>query len=344
MNNESRPEEAPAAGEVTAADVIHAWSLYWQQDRLHACVPVSDVASAAELAAAWRAFFAALAPGCRVLDLGTGNGAVALEAVTASSAMPAPLEIHGVDLADIAPARCAQSAAQALASVHFHPRTAMESLPFADAGFAAVSGQYALEYSRTAESVPEILRVLQPGGCFRFLLHAGDSVLERRSRLQRQQARAILDSPLFVQLRATLEAIVVAESRGSPASLEAAKLAIAGLGATLTALERRFAIDDDHSLPDELLAAVRQLPALRQRVDLAGLLAMADDILARLAARAARLAAMEAAALDLAGTEDLARLFADHGADGVVIETAAVGPHAAMIGRWLHGSAGTPSR
>lgn len=321
-------------------DSTWAWSLYWQADRLQSCMPVDDPAAADDLLAAWKHFFDGLSPGSRLLDLGTGNGVVAAQAVLVSRTKTTDFEIHGVDLAAIDPARFASSAAELLGQVKFHPGTAMEALPFPEAHFDAVCGQYALEYSATAKSVPEILRVLRPDSSFRFLLHADDGVLKGRSHMQRLQAETILGSPLFAHLRAALDGILAAESQGTPEARRAAEKAFAAFTGTLHELDQGFGGAEDRSLPDNLLAAVRRLPNLRRSHDRAALLGMADDVEARLRAQAARLEAMEGAALDGAQTEALSGLFRAAGAAEVSAESAAVGAHATVVGRWLFGRSG----
>lgn len=322
------------------SDPTWAWSLYWQADRLQSCMPVDDPAAADDLLAAWKRFFDRLSPGSRLLDLGTGNGVVAAQAVLVSRSKTPGFEIHGVDLAAIDPARFASSAAELLGQVRFHPATAMEALPFPEAHFDALCGQYALEYSATAKSVPEILRVLRPDSPFRFLLHADDGVLKGRSRMQRLQAETILGTPLFAHLRAALEGILEAEAGRTAEARRAAEKAFAAFTGTLHELDRGFAAAEDRSMPDNLLAAARRLPGLRRTYDRAALMAMADDIEARLKAQAARLGAMEGAALDGAETEELAERFRSAGAQEVNIEPATLGAHASVVGRWLWGRSG----
>ena len=323
-----------------SGDPTWAWSLYWQADRLQSCMPVDDPAAADDLLAAWKRFFGQLSSAARLLDLGTGNGVVAAQAVLVSRTKTTGFEIHGVDLAAIDPSRFASSAAELLGQVRFHPGTAMEALPFPDAHFDAVCGQYALEYSKTAKSVPEILRVLRPDSPFRFLLHADDGVLKGRSRMQRLQAETILGTPLFAHLRAALDGILAAESQGTPEVRRAAEKTFATFTGTLHALDQGFAGAEDRSLPDNLLAAARRLPNLRRSHDRAALLALADDIEERLKAQAARLSAMEGAALDGAETEALGGLFRAAGAAKVNIEPATVGPGKTPVGRWLSGRSG----
>lgn len=83
-----------------------AWTNYWQTGNLHSClvtrsegeedVPVHDHG--------WQQFFGALETGAKILDVGTGNGAVALLAHGVGEAANKHFEIHGVDAARIAPA------------------------------------------------------------------------------------------------------------------------------------------------------------------------------------------------------------------------------------------------
>lgn len=316
---------------------LREWTLFWQSDQLESCVPVADSGRRNGLHSVWRAFFDSLPAGARILDLGTGNGSLASQAAAVSRARPVPFSIHGVDLADIDPARFVSSAAELLKEVRFHPRIPMEALPFPNGRFDAVCSQYALEYSDVYRSLREALRVLRPEGSFRFLLHADSGVLKDRCRGQRRQARAILDSDLFPCLEDMLEKIVRAERRRSPETLEAATRAIAALKAVFDDLESGLPDAGDRSVADNLFAAVRRLPGLRHAHGLEALIRMAGDIRELLLAQERRLKAMEEAALDRAGATRLADELRTIGAERVALEHATAGAHDTLVGYWLHG-------
>jgi len=318
-------------------DELWEWSVFWQSDQLQSCMPVNESNDSNRLFSTWQDFFASLPIGARMLDLGTGNGSVATQAVSVSNDKAKQFSIHGVDLAEIDPSRFVTSVANLLQEITFHPQTPMEKLPFPDEHFDAITSQYALEYSQTDKSLAEAMRVLRPQGSFRFLLHADDGVLKSRCKLQRRQAETILESRLFDRLTDTLEKIVVAEQRQTSEMTRAAEVSIGALKDALDDLEREFSTTENRSLIDNLFAAVRRLPSLRRVYDLKTLRAMADDIRDLLAAQSKRLLAMEHAALDEAAATRLVERLLDIGVAEVKLERATASDDKICIGYWLYG-------
>jgi ubiquinone/menaquinone biosynthesis C-methylase UbiE len=105
-------------------------------------------------------FFSA-PPGARVLDLGTGVGAMAAELVRAFPG----IVLTGLDLA---PAQLAQAAIRAPVSTYVQADAA--ALPFADATFDRVHVSWLLEHVPDPDRVlAEIYRVLKPGGMAHLL-------------------------------------------------------------------------------------------------------------------------------------------------------------------------------
>jgi ubiquinone/menaquinone biosynthesis C-methylase UbiE len=321
-----------------ADDAPWAWSVFWHSDQPQSCMPVNEPDASDQLFSTWRTFFGALPAGARILDLGTGNGSLTAQAVVVSKTKPERFAIHGVDLADIDPQRFVTSAADLLREVTFYPRTPMEKLPFDDEHFDAAGSQYGLEYSDTKESVPEALRVLKPGGSFRFLLHADDGVLKERCQLQSRQAETILDSSLFDRLADLLKKLVKAETQHASENTAAAMQAITALKGVLDNLEHGFADDENLSLVENLFAAVRSLPDMRKSHHLEALLTMTNDIRDLLVAQSQRLQAMQHAALDNTAANALKDRLRELGADNVVLERAVAGEQGHCVGFWLHGS------
>ena len=318
-------------------DLLWEWSVFWQSDQLQSCMPVSEPGASDRLLSTWQEFFNSLSAGARILDLGTGNGSLASQAVTASKSKTERFSIHGVDLADIDPSRFVSSAASLLEEITFHPRTAMEKLPFADSYFDAVVSQYALEYSQIDKSLAESLRVLRPQGRFRFLLHSDNGVLKKRCESQRKQAETILDSELFKRLADVLAKIINAEQRETPQTLACATESLTALKDAFDDLEQQFSHCEDRSLVDNLFIAVRRLPSFRKSYDLPTLLTMADDIRKLLIAQAKRLQAMAHAALDDAAVAELVELLRNIRATEVKLERATAGEGQVCIGHWLFG-------
>ena len=319
------------------SDALWEWSVFWQSDQLQSCLPDNSAAGKQSLQGTWRAFFEALPAGAIVLDLGTGNGGLATQAVAVAKARATPFSIHGIDLADIEPARFVSSAGDLLTEVEFHPRTSMEELPFDDATFDAVASQYAIEYTNTDKSSAEALRVLKAGGCFRFLVHADDGVLKDRCRLQTRQAEQILNSDLFAASDTLLHRLVDAETTRSAEAIAAAEQAIDATKSVFDDLELRFRGDDDRSLVDKVFTAIRTLPGMRRSQTIETLAAMNENARALLLAQSKRLEAMQSAALDDAAAGEFVKHLQVLGSTDVKLEPATTGIDADCVGHWLSG-------
>lgn len=175
-------DHTPYAGH--PADDSDAWSRLWRAGVLHSCSTAIDGNYDGEIAAFWNARFDGLGPQQRIVDIGTGNGALALLAKQHAETRGIGFDIHGVDMADIDPPRWAANAAS-FAGIAFHPRTHMDALPFEDGSVALVTSQYAFEYSRPREAtLREVFRVIGTAGSAAFLLHSADSLISLTARQQ----------------------------------------------------------------------------------------------------------------------------------------------------------------
>jgi len=169
------------ASATTGVDLSRrAWQRYWQSDRLAACMP-DNPAAAAAIERYWKEEFSGLPPGARVLDIATGNGVLLVWAAQRAADRGLALELTGIDAAQIDPLRFVTSQQGALRNVAFHGGVVAESLPFGDAAFDGVVSQFGLEYSDLDASLPEVARVLAPGGCLRWLAHGASSAVVAES-------------------------------------------------------------------------------------------------------------------------------------------------------------------
>ena len=167
-----------------------AWDLFWSYDRLSSFGTGKGTGNYAEpIAAGWRDFFAALPAGARVLDIATGNGAIAVIAVESGK----KLKVTGTDLAAINPAAFVGGKQAVLKRVRFLGRVPAEELPFPDASFDAVVSQYGIEYSDMKRSLAEAVRVLAPGGRLRFGTHAAEGDLAADTKAAIADADFLLD-------------------------------------------------------------------------------------------------------------------------------------------------------
>lgn len=173
-----------------------AWSRYWRQDVLHS-LPGSFAGNyAGGIGDFWGRQFGTLGVQQRVLDIGTGNGALPeLICRTCDGAMP---RVDAIDLADISPEWIQSEPFANRQSVQFHAGVSAEALPFPAQSFDLVVSQYGFEYCPAAQAVPELDRVLKPGGSTALLLHHRDSRLAQVAREELRLAQWLLQPSGFL--------------------------------------------------------------------------------------------------------------------------------------------------
>jgi SAM-dependent methyltransferase len=156
------------------------WSDYW------ACGYVTSLPQDfsgnydGEISAFWEGRFADLPAAAQMLDVCTGNGAVALLAAAWSKASQANLAITALDAAELDPGAflARHPGASALVStVRFVGGTPLETCTLPEAGFDLVTSQYGIEYCALDAAAAQVARLLKPGGRFAMLAHAADSAM-----------------------------------------------------------------------------------------------------------------------------------------------------------------------
>ena len=175
-----------------ATDRRSAWTHYWRSGVLHSLVGTLPDEYTGNLGRFWREAMSDLGAEHRILDLGTGNGA--LPAFACRSLAGRLPRIDAVDLAEVAPLWLADAPIECRAAIHFHPGCEMERLPFDPYSFNLVISQYALEYTDLPRSVSEIGRVLAPGGRVALVLHADHSRLAHVARAEASHSGWLLSS------------------------------------------------------------------------------------------------------------------------------------------------------
>jgi hypothetical protein len=167
---------------------LDAWSRLWRSGVLHSCASGITGNYDQEFSRFWTGAFLHLRPRDIMVDLGTGNGAIPLLARAYANANGFDLNLHGVDVADIDPARSVPNGSLLHADTIFHPRTSMTALPFDDGEVALVCAQYAFEYAPREAAARELLRVIGSQGRAALVLHSEDSIIAETTR---HQLRAI---------------------------------------------------------------------------------------------------------------------------------------------------------
>lgn len=150
------------------------WSRYWRKSTITTFSRQFNANYDKEFAEFWNARFAALGDPARIVDLGTGNGAVALLAVQHADDHHRDFEVGGLDYADIRPVQDlagVEDVAGLLGRIDFRSGVRMEDTGLAAASVDLLTSQYGYEYADTAAAAREAHRVLKPGGRIALILH-----------------------------------------------------------------------------------------------------------------------------------------------------------------------------
>lgn len=190
----------------SSSDATEVWNKYWASDRVAACLDHEQPNYSGFIQAHWKEFFAGLAKHSRILDIGTGNGAIAAIANAVNHAEDLGFDIHGIDTAKIDPHKFVQHEAVLLQGITFHAETAAENTPFPNAFFQAVSGQYALEYTTIENTIKELARITAAGARLRFIIHSKPSSAVETAHTDLEQCRLILEkSKILDKARAMMD-------------------------------------------------------------------------------------------------------------------------------------------
>ncbi|RAK01854.1 class I SAM-dependent methyltransferase [Aliidiomarina maris] len=202
---------------------MHHWTTYWQSTpSLNSFAEgTSRDGYNGELKAFWDSEFAACNDSACILDLATGNGAIALLAAKYKQTQALQFKIFASDAADIKPLENAGLSMQdkkLLSCVDFFPNTRNEALGFSNASFDLVVSQFGFEYGAPESSIIEIERVLKPGGRAVLLVHHVDSSIVQDSKGGIQVLNMSLhESPVFIQAELCLELLRQASTLNSKA-------------------------------------------------------------------------------------------------------------------------------
>lgn len=190
-----------------------AWSRYWSSGALTSLPEDFHSNYDGEIRDFWRARCAALSDGAAVLDVCTGNGAVALLLAEALSDRGVGHWLTAVDQADIRPELIRQrfpALARYVDSIRFIGGRAFEEIALdgvsgdelAGASQDLIVSQYGIEYCEPGEAARQCARLLKPGGRLALLTHATDSAMRATMQQELEQYEVLADSGLFERLQA----------------------------------------------------------------------------------------------------------------------------------------------
>lgn len=190
-------------------DSTSAWDQYWRDGRLASCGGEGGATYQSVIADGWRRFFSSISNAARILDVCSGNGAIARLAAEVASGANIRVAIDAVDAADLHPT--GKSPGDEM--IRYSPRTPAEHLPFHDASFDVIVGQYAIEYTDLERTLAELKRVSRPDARIRFVTHAAGSVVVQGARAQLADVERLMQTGIFE----TAEAFARAAGSGQSA-------------------------------------------------------------------------------------------------------------------------------
>jgi len=185
-------------------DQDDSWNKYWEHGFLTSCRNAFAGNYEGVIRDRWVSFFASLSPGARILDICTGNGAIALIANEVSRERGLGFRIHGIDSAAIRPQETVSQGREMFAGIQFHPRTAAEDTGFEPASFDAITGQYALEYTDLETGTREMARVSAPGARLQFVVHHEGSIVMETSREEIRNAALLFEETRIFEKAAAI--------------------------------------------------------------------------------------------------------------------------------------------
>lgn len=269
------------AGERAHSDA-GPWSRLWSTGVLHSCATGIHGNYDGAVLEFWQRQFDSLEDGSRLVDVGTGNGALLLLARQRAGERGIQLSMHGVDIADIDPGRAVADGAGRFDGIRFHPRTSVCSLPFGDGEVDLVCSQFGIEYAPRAAALAEIARVAARRSRVALVVHSSDSIIAQVAAPQREGLLFLREQcPIIEEARKLTPVLFQAtQSRWSsgtpdaPPGAEATRLAFnRSAGALMDAIERmpmaqvlknvaqqvQGALRHAYRSPDEAEIALRRL-------------------------------------------------------------------------------------
>ena len=192
------------------------WAQFWRHGSITTFERRGNPNYDGEIREFWERQFATLTEGARVVDLATGNGAVALLAAEYSAGHKLSLVVEALDRAEIRPEKDledAEAAREWLDRVTFSGGAPNESTGLPGGCADLVTSQYGFEYGDPAASAREVMRILRPGGRIALITHHANSVVVEDARQGLEQHRLCLDRErLFTRARGVVDAMATAES------------------------------------------------------------------------------------------------------------------------------------
>lgn len=325
--------------EQTATDLGQDWywSDYWGSGQQACCFNTGTDNYAPEIVKVWIDFFGQLPDNARILDLCSGNGAIAVTAVQVGQRRGVPFEVHAIDRADLYVERTRLYQPAVHGAVKFQSGVSAEALPFPDAYFDSVVGQFGIEYTDIAKSVAEVGRVAKADARLRFVLHARDSAVLGSAQGQLAGAQFLAEMNLLGAAKAFVTRAAVVDAAGANATDEEKRAAgevAAHMQSLLKSLDDGMKILDAPMFLLQVKTSLGDVLAKRQAVGPEAATKKLDELQRSIDGHCARLHALFKAAQDERGARAIAAMFEAQGFKSPKIEPMTLPENKRLFG-WL---------
>lgn len=183
------------------------WTNYWSFGYLTSLPQDFESNYDGELSAFWSQQFNQLRAGARVLDVCTGNGAVALLAARFSRQYDRRFQITALDAAIPNPQALGSrfgDLSQLISKINFVSGVALEEVNTEQAEVDLVTSQYGIEYCDWEQAAQQVYDLLKPGGRLALIAHETSSEILETMETERGEYRALEDLGLFSVIKAFL--------------------------------------------------------------------------------------------------------------------------------------------
>jgi ubiquinone/menaquinone biosynthesis C-methylase UbiE len=236
------------------------WSRYWEKGSLTTFVGGFNDNYDGEIRDFWINGLGALPADAHIIDLATGNGALAILASEYSLREGKSFAITGIDFAAIDPANCVHVTVseEVLKPVRFLSHTPMEDTGLPENTFDCAISQFGFEYSGIGRSIRELDRVLKRRSSIHLMMHHEKSAILSQARdglIQAERCRLSGLHPLLVDF---IKHLQVLRQKGRTSSPRADKLRDSINEIT----EQLHAETEKHSDPAQLVFFMRYSMAI----------------------------------------------------------------------------------
>jgi len=176
------------------------WSDFWQAGSITTFFQRFSQNYDSAILDFWKDVFEDQADEVNIVDLATGNGAVAILAVQFSDAFSKSFKVTGVDYAATDPKSMLkdQNIDSILESINFVTDTRIEDTGLLDGSFDLAMSQFGFEYADMQGAVSELGRILKPeGSVFAAMIHVQGSAIVNQAKEGVRQARLCSKSGLI---------------------------------------------------------------------------------------------------------------------------------------------------